>query len=96
MRLQMFTVYDSKARAHITPWFLPELGMATRAFYDCVNDPEHQFAKHPGDYTLFHHGEFDQETGQIHAKETPASIGTGLEFKAKTVDNDQIKLEIAQ
>ena len=56
MKHNIFSVYDEKAQAFLPPFFLPEVGMATRIFGDCVNSDEHQFGKHPTDYTLFHLG----------------------------------------
>ena len=53
--------------------------MAQRAFNDCVNDAEHNFGRHPEDYTLFKIGEFDDQTAEINW-ETPQSLGNGIEY----------------
>jgi hypothetical protein len=78
MNYHMFSVYDEKAKAYLPPFILPEIGMATRTFGDCVNDEGHQFGKHPADYTLFKIADYDDETGVP----TPnkSSIGNGVEF----------------
>lgn len=78
MKYHMFSVYDEKARAYLPPFILPEIGMATRTFGDCINSEDHQFGKHPSDYTLFKIADFDDETGEP----TPdkSSIGNGVEF----------------
>lgn len=75
----MFTVYDVKAQVYTPPFFVPTKGIAIRAFEDCVNSEDHQFAKHPQDYTLFELGSFRAEDGFLdyHA---PKSVGNGLEF----------------
>jgi hypothetical protein len=65
MNLEIFSVFDRKAKAFIPPFFLPNRNMALRVFTDSVNDPEHQFHAHPEDYSLFHLGDFDQESGLI-------------------------------
>lgn len=59
MKHSLFAIFDSKAKAFLPPFMLPNSEMAVRAFSDCVNDPAHQFARHPADYTLFKVGEFD-------------------------------------
>lgn len=37
MILLIFAIYDSKAKAYLTPFFLPKYEMAVRTFKDCVN-----------------------------------------------------------
>lgn len=78
---KMFSIYDEKARAHLPPFILPEEGMAIRTFADCVNDGDHQFGKHPHDYTLIKIADFDDEHGQI----TPdrQTVGNGIEYKTQ-------------
>lgn len=63
--LAAFSVYDSKANAFLPPFFFPTKAMATRVFADCCNDKEHQFGRHPADYTLFHLGHFDTDSGEL-------------------------------
>lgn len=65
MIINVFTVHDSKAQAYLPPFNLPTKEMAVRTFSDTVNDSKHPFGKHPADYTLFHIGTFDDDTGLI-------------------------------
>jgi len=81
MELQMFTVYDSKAEAYLSPFFFPSRGQAVRAFGDMSNDQNHSFNKHPEDYTLFCLGTFEDETGTMHLLPTKESLGLAIEFK---------------
>lgn len=78
---KMFVVYDSKAEAYNSPFFLKSRGEALRGWSDTVNDPQTMFYKHPSDFTLFEMGEFDENTGEIRIYEAKASLGTALEFK---------------
>ena len=87
MKTYIFTIHDSKANAYLPPFFLPEKGMATRTFMDCVNSEGHQFAAHPYDYTLFCLGTFDNITAKMYA-ETPQSLGNGVEFVKLTPDKE--------
>jgi hypothetical protein len=80
-KLLAFSVFDSKAEVFGTPIFFATKGLATRAFEDQCNRSDSPIANHPGDYTLFCIGEFDQDTGLLTPLQTPASLGTGVEFK---------------
>lgn len=80
MVLQIFTVFDSKAEAFMTPFFMTSKGQAIRAFADIVNDRESQMHKHPGDYSLFHLGSFDDSNGAFKTVIPPVSLGLALEF----------------
>lgn len=79
MKHLLFTIYDEKAEVFIPPFFVPTKGLATRAFTDCVNSKEHQFGKHPHDYTLFLLGEFEDGDASFELK-TKQSLGNGVEF----------------
>ena len=74
----MFTIYDSKAEAYLPPFFLPTDGMAQRTFAECINSDDHQFGRHPHDFTLFKLGTFDNDGAVIeYHKQT---LGNGVEF----------------
>lgn len=79
MYQKMFSVYDEKAQAFLPPFFLHAEGMARRVFGDCVNSNDHQFGRHPQDYTLFLIGEFDDGTGTF-TSSSKQSLGNGVEF----------------
>ncbi len=65
MKHKMFTVFDSAAGAYLPPFVLPAEAMAVRVFSDCVNSSDHQFGKHPSDYTLFELGVWDDSAGVV-------------------------------
>jgi hypothetical protein len=76
----VYTIYDSKAEAYLTPWFVDKDGQALREFQDAVQNPEAPFNKHPEDYTLFKIGKYDITTGKLEALETPVSMGLAIEY----------------
>jgi len=78
MRHRSFSVFDQKALAYLPPFFMPEVGMATRAFTDMVNDTAHMFGKHPEDFTLFELGMFDDNKGMLEPFKSPEMVVTGL------------------
>lgn len=65
IKLIAFAVFDQKAEAFTQPFFLPTKQIAVRTFADCCNDKNHAFGRHPADYTLFHVGHFDTQSGQL-------------------------------
>lgn len=90
MKLQIFAVYDSKAEAYLTPFFLHNIALAIRTFTDCVNDPDHPWGKHPEDYTLFHLGTFYDANAGIESHDVPESISRAWEIKPGLINlNDE-------
>lgn len=80
MKYQVYAIFDGKAKAWLTPFFLPTDGMATRIFTDCIADKDHAFGAHPEDYTLTRIGEWDTEDGQLEPQKIVETLGNGLEF----------------
>lgn len=87
----VYSVYDDKAKAYLPPFFLPTEGMAKRTFADAVNDHNHQFGRHPEDYTLFYLGKFDDSNAEF-STETPKGRGVGLEYIERKKDETQLDL----
>lgn len=85
MKHLLFTIYDEKAEVFLPPFFVPTVGIAKRAFTDCINSNDHQFAKHPGDYTLFQLSAWDDQDASF-LKPEKKSIGNGVEF----IDPDHV------
>lgn len=81
MITKLFSVYDSKSEAYMQPFHAPSKGAAIRSFSDCLSDPSHPFAKHPGDYSLFELGSYDDSTASFSILEAKLSLGCGLDFK---------------
>lgn len=78
MKLELFSIYDTKAEAYMTPFYLANKNMAIRVFSDCCNDPNHQFGRHPEDYILFSLGEFNAQTGKHEMNRAANTVTTGL------------------
>lgn len=101
MTLKMFSIYDSKAEAYLTPFFAPTSGVALRMFESSCQDASHAFHKFGGDYTLFEIGEFDINSGAIFVKAAMDSLANGLRLgfkvdtKERTVDGEQYVLKEA-
>ncbi len=83
MNLQMFSVYDIKARAFLRPFCMPNSDMAIRALKDSSHEPDHAFAKNPEDYTLYLVGEFSEDAGTVTSclPEVVATVSQCIERK---------------
>ena len=77
MIFKIFSVYDYKAQTYTAPFFDHSEARAIRSFADCAQDPEHQFGKHPEDYTLFNLSEFDDTLASI-TQDKITSVATAL------------------
>jgi hypothetical protein len=95
MKLNVYSIFDSAAKAYTNPFFMHNDGLAIRAFSDNVNsEQENNIAKHPDQFTLFRIGEFDDSTGEIKT-DVVKSLGTGLQYQEKSgLDESQAALII--
>jgi len=80
MIMQMFRVYDSKAKAYLPIFFSHTLESGIRAFVNVANDPTHGFHQNPHDYNLFHLGEDDDSSGQITLLDVKENLGLAAEL----------------
>ncbi len=94
MILKMYTVYDCKVEAHMTPFFMSTNGQAVRAFKDSVNGKEHAFNQHPADYTLFEIGVFDNANASVVLLPAQVNLGTALEYITKPEDSSQLNIDL--
>jgi len=81
MKLQIFSVYDSKAAVYCAPFFCPTMAVAQRAFARTAADPETQMYAFPQDFTLFHLGEFDDEKGTFLMWAQQVNLGLAAQFQ---------------
>ncbi|WNK14711.1 MAG: nonstructural protein [Microvirus sp.] len=65
MLLQCFSIYDSKGLVFHAPFYQTSSPAAVRLFSDLINDPSTSLYKHPLDYTLWHVGSYDDQTGAL-------------------------------
>jgi len=80
MITHLFSVFDSAAARYLEPFPAATVEVAIREFRKAVNRDGHQFNQFPEDYTLFHLGEFNGETGLLAALNSPHPLGVALTF----------------
>lgn len=84
MKHRVYAIYDAAAGAYLPPFMLQRDQQAIRAFSDCCNSPSHQFGAHPGDYTLFFIGIWDDSSARYtQVAEGYTSLGNGVEHKSQ-------------
>lgn len=76
MLMPIFAVYDRVVLAYMPPFVVRTAGEAKRQLVDTVRDPNHIFARHPGDYHLVNLGMFDDSTGLIQPTDPPVTVMT--------------------
>ena len=77
MKLIVCSIYDTKAKAYLRPFFVNATGQAIRSFSDIANDKEHDVGRHPEDYTLYRLGQFDDQNGEL-MPEAPESLAQAI------------------
>jgi len=71
---------------YLPPFYFTTAGLATRAFEESCNDPQHQFNRHAEDFTLFELGTYDDNTAKFQFMETPHALGVALEYVKTQTD----------
>ena len=79
MIINVYSVYDLKARCYSTPFFQHNDGVALRSFIDLVNDTRSAIYAHAEDYTLNQIGTFNDDTGELISVK-PKTLVTPLFF----------------
>ena len=95
MKQKIFSIYDSKANAYLTPFFLHQDAMAIRVFTDCINSDSHQFGKHPSDYTLFSLGSWSDDKAKF-LTTNPIALGNGVEFVEQKQQTELFEVHTAE
>ena len=65
MKLNVYTVFDSKVGAYLQPFFMRGDGEAIRAMQETASNVQSNFHKYAADYTLFRIGEYEDQTDKI-------------------------------
>jgi len=79
MQLNVFSIFDKKAKCYSNPFFMPHQGQALRAFADLVADKNSAIAKHPEDYSLNKLAEYNDVAGTF-VPLTPEWIANAVDF----------------
>lgn len=76
MKVKVMAVFDQASCAFLPPFCVASREMALRQFSRVISEqPKHDFALYPDQYTLYELGTFDNEFGTF-SDLTPTSLGT--------------------
>lgn len=73
-KINMFTIFDTKANAYLQPFFSRTNDTAIRELTKAVNDEKSLFHNAAEDYTLFYLGNFDEDEGTFDMSPQPISV----------------------
>lgn len=74
MITQIFTIYDSKAKAYLKPFFSVNSDTAKRELSVLVNEPKHNFHDNASDYVLYCNGIFQESNAHFDIFKEPENI----------------------
>lgn len=77
---KVFSIYDSKAKAWLQPFFATNSAVAIRMFERAVNDENTDFNRFAADYILFEVGAWSEHDGDLLNLATKLSLGVAVEF----------------
>lgn len=92
MILECYSVFDKAVGAFMPPFYAKSRGEALRMFMDACADTNSSLHKHPGDYTLFRCGEFEDGVG-IFASREPERVLGALECLAVEYSPDVVPMK---
>lgn len=81
MKLNVYAVLDLKVGHYQTPFYQHTHGAALRMFADAASDQTTTIYRHPEDFTLFHLGEYDDDTGTFTNRTKPEALANGQEYR---------------
>jgi len=84
MKTKVFSIYDSKVKAFMSPFFMQHQGQAIRAFQGLIADKNTNVGKYPADFTLMEIGTFDEESGRLESLEGKVDLGNALKYSENT------------
>lgn len=81
MDLMLFSLRDEKMKSFGAPFASRQFGEAERHIHSLVNDPKTQISAFPADFTLYHVGTLNDDTGTIIPQNPPNLVCRALDLK---------------
>jgi len=83
MQLPVLAVFDDKTKVFCSPFTAQTISAALRDFAYAANDLDSNIGRYPSDFSLFHIGNYDDETATL-IPLTMSSLGTAIQFVQQT------------
>lgn len=87
--MNVYCVKDVKSGLFANPFVQKTNGTAIRAFSTACEDPNTDLNKYPSDFSLYHIGTFNPETGDLTQPEK-MQIANAAEFVETRLSNEEI------
>lgn len=84
MKQQVYSIRDQKVGMFNSPFFNKTHGEAERNFTELIRDDKSMPNKYPEDYTLYHLGTYDPETGLISSLPEPQMLIQAVSILSRT------------
>lgn len=84
MKVNMYVIFDTKAKFYNKPFYLQNDNVALRAFTDLANDETTDVFKHPTDFQLYKVGTYDDVTATI-VSNPPIHMANAHELKNNNI-----------
>lgn len=84
MKTPSFSIFDSKADIYLPPFNSQTNESAIREFSHLVNTSSGHFGNFPEDYSLFHRGYDNDETGLHEQLQSPHHLANGIQLITPT------------
>lgn len=94
MKLNVYSIYDNKARCYSVPFFQQNDGVALRSFIDLVNDKRSAVYAHAEDYVLHQIGTFEDDTAVLGSM-PPKILVTAASVQEVKEDPRQMTMPLA-
>lgn len=87
MKTVVVALFDKKAKAFKTPFYVQQVELATRAMFGAVNATEPtDLTQYPEDFALYQLATYDDESGKFEQPPQPRFIAEALQFKKQPVE----------
>ena len=80
MKYRVYSVYDSKAVFYLPPFTMRSDAEAIRSFTVAASDANTAVGKHPGDFTLFCIGTYDDSSAELQKFDALENLGVALQY----------------
>lgn len=80
MKYNVYAIFDSKAETYTQPVMHQNDATARRMFHTVCRDKNTTYGQHPGDFTLFRLGTYDDADGMLQADDVFENLGNGAEY----------------
>ena len=89
MKLEIYTIYDSKEEIYYQPFYFMNKQVALRQFGEMANDPKSKVYKFPADHTIWHLGSYEDSSATITPLKTKKCLAHGTDAVTWTKEEQE-------